>query len=608
MFSKKDYGETALVEARKAIEKTKFASAGPNLFKGIYTTGTFSGPEGATDGRLTNNAGRLAIVEVEPNTTYCIDKTSSNRFRIGLTSVPPTVNTMNIYIIKGEAYDNKNRLYIKTRAKDRYLIAYVGLGDVTPSRLTIEKVVSVDKAWEALNFFGAVGNADFIKEDGTVWADIDFTIPATDDTEAIQNALAYGGVVDFPIGKNFLVTNTIKLDLGSIRKINGNGSTLIAQGDFLILDVKGNLSGSAAPESAGSAALREHGPQIDALRVRSSSGVTCDAISLNKTFGLILSNCNFQFTRNGIVFSGANRNVILNGSHVYGCFENGLYFKPNGDLHQINIIGTHVSYCRRNIFVDDHGIYNMQIAGCDIETSAYPAGALHDMHFRMNTKILEDIEITGCTIEDHWLTNEMIKFEGLSQDKIFAITLTGNVIGNSLLNEVSLHNVKGFSATGNTFKMSSGLSFKLSGRNEGINIGANIFASAGIIEATGDMVACNISGGAATGGFFNPIRIRANMYASSINNLTINMKATGAALLNYLVDIQPPNDIVATSVHDITVAAPTYANNGMRVELGPGQSQKVVIKDNIIHGLPAGKTAYTLPPASANNVIIRDNI
>lgn len=56
----------------------------------------------------------------------------------------------------------------------------------------------------------AIGNANYIKEDGTWWEDEDFTVPAIDDTQAFKNAISYMQNGTFIVPKaNYLLTDMI---------------------------------------------------------------------------------------------------------------------------------------------------------------------------------------------------------------------------------------------------------------------------------------------------------------------------------------------------------------------------------------------------------------
>src|SRR5947207_2270405 len=62
-----------------------------------------------------------------------------------------------------------------------------------------------------------------------------------------------------------------------------------------------------------------------------------------------------------------NRNVIIADCHVYDCRGVGI-FLDRVNLHQINIHGNHVSYCKRGgIVVANSEVRNIQICSNDIE-------------------------------------------------------------------------------------------------------------------------------------------------------------------------------------------------------------------------------------------------
>lgn len=496
------------IKSKKEILSSNLIK-GKNLFNGYYKNGTITGPEGEL-GTLTNNPGKVGIIECKPNTTYTISKSYSNRFRVGLLKNPPNFGNSYPFIVKGEENDLNDTVTVTTRENDHYLIVYVAYGENEdpPNFMQIEEG-GVRTRWETYGYkfsfkaedynkkigedgekiytpeyYGAIGNANFIKEDGTVWEDSNFTIPAADDTKALKE-LFKNKYIKFTSGKKYLISETLLVSSEIVKMLNGNGSKLVTKGDIVAINFQGTLNGSANPASSGDKVFNEHGSIIHGLQITSASKTQGIGVRINKNFGGIIDKCNINFMNKGIIVEGFNRNLIISNSHIYAMQQYGIHFTNTCDLHQINILGCHISYCRKNIFLDDSDIYNMQITGCDIETSSYPEVAEHDIHVYVNRGFVEDLEIVGNTIEDHWNTNTLIKLESDKTYGIVATTISGNVIGNSKEYDIDIKGVKGLSITGNSLKASKGESIKVSGTS------SNIVVTGNTITSDGGLIYCN---------------------------------------------------------------------------------------------------------------------
>lgn len=206
-----------------------------------------------------------------------------------------------------------------------------------------------------------------------------------------------------------------------------------------------------------------------------------------------------SFMRRGIAINGINRNMIIESNHIYAMYLYGIHFTYNGDIHQINILGNHVSYCRINFYVEDHGIYNMQITGNDFETSLYPTVPAdkkkHNMCFQSHARMMEDIEIVGNTIEDHWYSDELVKFDGFSYESIMDITITGNVIGNAKGDVLVVKGISRTTVTGNTLKNYNGYALRVLGDLESFIFESNHASpqTGGLIHFVGDFYMKQVS-------------------------------------------------------------------------------------------------------------------
>lgn len=475
---------------------------GKNLFKNEdYLKGNIvlSGSGGmgnviTISGTATN--ANTAILKIEPGTTYTISKSKSDRFRIGLCDTYPVLNERNVEIVAGQGNDNSTEFTFTSRSSTNYLVLYLSFDTPVPSRVQVE-LGGVVTPYESYGYklfpeakstgstsaydYAGIGDANYIsKAEATAgaWKDSQYTIPATDDTDTLQALFdSARGVVSLEPGKKYKVTRPIRYNPERVKLIKGNMAHIVCIGDIETFQMVGTLSSSASAKDMNrSLAYNEMSPLVVALKITNPMEVLGTAFVVNKVMSPIFLACNFAYLRRGIVFRGKNRNAILNSNHIYACFDYGIHFEEGGDLHQINIVGNHISYCRKNIFSENHNIYNIQITGGDIETASYPTleigGAAEcDMHFLQTTAILEDLEIVGNTIEDHWNTKVMIKLEGstTSTDNISCVTISGNVTGNSAGSVIEIGGASGIEILGQ-FKANRGYVVDVIGNLDGFKL------------------------------------------------------------------------------------------------------------------------------------------
>ena len=298
-----------------------------------------------------------------------------------------------------------------------------------------------------------------------------------DYTTIINNAFAEGGIIEFESGE-YRITDTVYIDTSKIKKIIGNNAIIIMENEDIYireLVIEGHLQGSAPPDQT-SQLLKEKNVTIEGLRIRNKTwgqGVAC---TINKTFGLNFINCDFFHNWQGINLIGRNRNINITACHFYANQNDNISI--SGNLHQFNVTGCQMSYGKRNIFSNNCAIYNMQISGCDIEMGDFPYNITHEANilFKQTTEICEDIEITGCSFEDHWVTGNLIEFNAETDGLVYACTISGNVLGNCTQRDIYLRNCNTMTITGNTFKKSTGESIVIGGdTGRYINITGNTF-------------------------------------------------------------------------------------------------------------------------------------
>lgn len=501
---------------------------GKNLFKGdeylegnIVLSGAVGTARSIIVGTTTVNA-KTAVLKINPNTTYTVSKSQSDRFRIGLCNVKPTLGTANIEIIAGESNDSSSQFTFTSKNTTNYLVLYLAANTVAPNEVQVE-LGDVATTYESFGYkffpeakslsqgnanvydYAGIGNANFLSKATSTagaWANSSYTIPAHDDTQTLQDLFdSAKGVVSLEPNKKYKITAPIIADISKAKLIKGNMAHIVVVGDFEAFHWVGTLTSSA---NAGALnrklALNEMSPLVVALRITNPMEVLGTAFVVEKCMSPNFLACNFSYLKRGIVFRGTNRNAIISATHIYACYDYGIHFEEGGDIHQINITGSHISYCRKNIFSENHNIYNIQITGCDIETSSYPVAEC-DMHFLQTSAILEDLEITGCTIEDHWNTQKMIVLQG-GAGNISAVTIAGNVTGNSAGCAIEASGVINIDISGN-FKACRGYAIDIVGYASGVKINIQTGGSqgGGLLRAVGNfnIQGLNLNGSSCTG-------------------------------------------------------------------------------------------------------------
>ena len=463
---------TKQIELVDVKSNTPLIVKGKNLFDGNYHLGhTIVGAEGNEKGYFNENVNGVSyLTKVEPGKTYTISKENSDRFRIALTK-SSNKYLGDAYIIKGETSESENPKTITIPPNYNFMYVYVSISREKPFMQIEENAYATE--WETAGFklnvsaqpyrngsgvikpedFGAIGNANYIHTDGSVWTSSAMIAKANDDTAALQAFLNLGGSLEFTGSKKYLITSSLSIDATRVTSLDGKGCMLIPQGDFDALKLTGTMTGSAAPSSSGGKVFKEYAVKIKNIHVYGAKKTESSGLSINNCFGVIIESCAFTYLKNGIKVNGVNRNLILANTHVYAMSQWGVYFNSTCDLHQMNITGCHISYCKKNIFSEEAQMYNIQIVGNDIETSSYPDVVDCSIHFKsLTTGIYEDIEIVGNTLEDHWCADQMVVFEGRDSGANSVIVVADNAIGNSNGDAIVIKGMSGINIADNAFK------------------------------------------------------------------------------------------------------------------------------------------------------------
>jgi len=287
----------------------------------------------------------------------------------------------------------------------------------------------------------------------------------TDDTEAILHAVDQSdGYLFFPPGR-YLISRTIDVPLdrrGPIA-LEGAGSTarLIIDAPEPAVRLTGTHSGTAWPKDAKPGEWqRERMPTVKNLAIECTHP-DADGIELTGTLQALLEGLHIRQLRHAIHLVKRNRNVIISQCQIYHNRGIGIYL-DDVDLHQINVVGNHISYNRLGgIRIERSKVHNLQITGNDIE---YNNNDAHGGEPEPTAEIYIDTTAPGTVVTEVEITSNTIQAtntKGGANIRILdqtkpqkkrrpgLITVAGNVIGNQEIN-VHLTGCHGVVLSGNT--------------------------------------------------------------------------------------------------------------------------------------------------------------
>lgn len=199
-----------------------------------------------------------------------------------------------------------------------------------------------------------------------------------DDTGAIEHALRDGGdgVLEFPRGE-YRITRTISFDLAKTKAlaIHGSGGTarVLMHGPGPAFEFVGHHGGSADPGSFKPEVwVRERMPTVSQIEIEGKHP-EADGLRFIGVMEPTLTGVLIRRVRNAVHLTERCRNVLISHCHLYHNTGIGIWMDKI-NLHQTNIIGNHISYCRLGgIRIDNSEIRNLQITGNDIEYNNYRA-------------------------------------------------------------------------------------------------------------------------------------------------------------------------------------------------------------------------------------------
>jgi len=310
---------------------------------------------------------------------------------------------------------------------------------------------------------------------------------AHDETAAIEHALRDGdGVLEFPRGV-FRISRPIEIELSQRgpSAIRGEGGTtkIVMEGAGPTFILKGTHTTSADPAGFRPEEwLRERMPTVSGIEIEGkhpeADGVRIEGVMQPTLTGVLI-----REVRTAIHVTGRARNVLIDACHLYHNTGIGVHF-DRLNLHQANIVGSHISYCRRGgICIEGSEIRNLQITGNDIEYNnfrshpRFHAEPVADVMIDAREGSVREGTITGNTIQATFSPGGAnIRILGNSPEvnhKAGLWTIAGNLIG-SQENNIHLDSVRGVTITGNVLYSGHARNLLIE-HSRNIVVGSNVF-------------------------------------------------------------------------------------------------------------------------------------
>lgn len=259
-----------------------------------------------------------------------------------------------------------------------------------------------------------------------------------DDTAALSQAIQQGdGQLVLPPG-DYRISRSlyVALDRHGRVRISGSGGTarLIMDGPGPALHVVGTHGRTANPADFKEAVWQtERFPTIRDLEIvgrhPEADGVRLEGVMQPTLQSLLIRRC-----RHGVHLANRDRNVIIADCHIYDNSGIGV-FLDHVNLHQINIHGNHISYCKQGgLKIVGGEVRNIQICSNDIEYNYdLKAETSADILFDCRQGTVREGTIVGNTIQAVGSPGGAnVRLIGVGQDDPNAVGLlaiTGNLIG-----------------------------------------------------------------------------------------------------------------------------------------------------------------------------------
>jgi hypothetical protein len=282
------------------------------------------------------------------------------------------------------------------------------------------------------------------------------------DTAALQAwidaARESGGRLHIPAGA-YRLTKSLVVSLAATGplSIRGDGTArLVMEGPGPALQIVGTHGGTAAPRTIQPHVwAQERMPLVDGIEVVGAHPEAC-GIELVGSMQATLTRVTVRDALHGIHLTSRNRNVQISDCHLYHNRGVGLYL-DGVNLHQINVVGCHISYNGQGgIVCRDSEVRNLQVGTCDIEANMAEDGPpAANILLDCRSGSVREVAIVGCTIQHTADAPDSANIRCLGQspqtaDKVGNMAISDNVFSDAQWN-IHLQFARGVTMTGNVF-------------------------------------------------------------------------------------------------------------------------------------------------------------
>lgn len=281
----------------------------------------------------------------------------------------------------------------------------------------------------------------------------------SDDTEAVQKAIDSGvGQVIFHSGV-YRFTKSVDIDLegsGPVAIIGNGTARIIMNGTGPAFRFIGTHTGTADPSTVTQNIWdNQRMPVVNGIEI---VGKHPEAVGIEATgtIQLTITRVLIREVFHAIQLSNRNRNVIISECNLYNNSGIGIYL-DDVDLHQINIVNSHISYNRGGgIVVRNGSVRNLQIGSCDIEGNMDVKGPpTANVLIDITEGSMREGAIIGCTVQHGHNApgSANIRFIGHGTEtrhKTGYFTIANNVLSDTQQN-LHIKYGRGLIITGNAF-------------------------------------------------------------------------------------------------------------------------------------------------------------
>ena len=283
-----------------------------------------------------------------------------------------------------------------------------------------------------------------------------------DDAAAVQMMVDAGGAVRFDRGI-YRLTKSIVVDLdktGFISLIGDGVARFVMEGAGPAFHFKGSHGGTADPTSLKPEIFaRQRTPMVDGIEIVGAHAES-DGIEATGTMQLTITRISVHEARHAVRLSVKNRNVIISDCHLYHNSGAGVFY-DHVDLHQSNIIGSHISYNAGGGVVTRGGaVRNLHIGTCDIESNMTPeAPPTANVLIDCTDGSTAEVSITGCTLQHNSTSPGSANVRFIGKGKPYGndetarwghLSICDNVLTDVAVN-LELQEARGAVINGNTF-------------------------------------------------------------------------------------------------------------------------------------------------------------